>query len=120
MNATKKMAALLGSAAVISTAVGLTVGVAPATASPAQNGATLRVFEDPANHNNFSVQIKGVFPMQEPDAVGFLVHVNDGNYPGGPGPGGMIYYLEGDDGNGFPGDEGLAFPNNFFPGVPRR
>jgi hypothetical protein len=53
--------------------------------------------------------------MLQADAVGYLVHVNDGNYPGGPGQGGMIYYLEGDDGNGFPGDESLS--SNFLPGT---
>jgi hypothetical protein len=108
MNATKKMAAMLGGAAVISTVVGLTVGVAPASASPAQNGATLYVNEDPLNHNNYRVAIKGVFPMLQPDAVGFLVHINDGKYPGGPGPGGMIYHVVADDGDGWPGDRDIT------------
>jgi hypothetical protein len=117
MNANKRMAALLAGAATFAAVVGLTTGIAPAAASPPQSGATLYVVEDPANHNNFPVSFKGAFPMQEPDAVGYLVHVNDGNHPGGSGPGGMIYYLEGDDGNGFPGDESIGFPNNFYPGV---
>ena len=49
--------------------------------------------------------------MLQADAIGYLVHVNDGNRPGGPGLGGMIYYLEGDDGNGFPRDR---LSSNFF------
>jgi len=114
MNASKKITALLGGAAVIATAVGLTAGVAPAAASPAQSGATLYVNEDPQNHANYRLAIKGVYPMQQADAVGYLVHVNDGIHPGGPGPGGMIYHLTGDDGNGFTdGDEPLY--SGFFP-----
>jgi hypothetical protein len=115
MKASTTTVALIGAASVMAGAVGLTTGVVPAAASPAQSGATLYVNEDAANHNNYRLAIKGVFPMLQADAVGYLVHVNDGNYPGGPGQGGMIYYLEGDDGNGFPGDESLS--SNFLPGT---
>jgi hypothetical protein len=115
MTALKKVPRLLCGATVLAAITGLAAGVAPAAASPAQNGATLYVYEDPRNHDNFRVSIKGVFPMQQPDAVGFLTHINDGNHPGGPGPGGMIYHLEADDGNGWPNDTSIA--SGFFPGA---
>jgi hypothetical protein len=115
MKASTTTVSLIGAASVIAGAVGLTAGVAPAAASPAQSGATLYVNEDAANHNNYRLAIKGVFPMLQADAVGYLVHVNDGNYPGGPGQGGMSYLLQGDDGNGFPGDKNLS--SHFFPGT---
>jgi len=115
MRTPKTIAALMGGAATIAAVVGMTAGLAPAAAAPAQSGATLYVYEDPKNPSNYRVSIKGVFPMQQPDAVGFLVHVNDGNHPGGPGPGGMIYHLEADDGNGWPNDQ--SFANGFFPGA---
>ncbi len=115
MNARKKMTALLGGVVMISTVVGLTNGVAPALASPAQSGASLSVNEDPGNHANYRLAIKGVFPMEQADAVGYLIHINDGIRPGGPGQGGMIYHLEADDGNGWPGDQSIANP--FFPGT---
>jgi hypothetical protein len=116
MNTRKTIAALMGGAATLAAVVGLTAGAAPASAAPAQSGATMYVYEDPKNPNNFRVSIKGVFPMQQPDAAGFLVHVNDGNYPGGPGQGGMIYHLVGDDDRGFPGDATLI-PSTFVPGA---
>jgi len=115
MKATKKLTALLGGAAAISTVVALTAGAATSAASPAQSGATLYVCQDVANPSNYRVTIKGVFPMQQPDAVGFLVHVNDGINTG-QGPGGMIYHVVGDDGNGWPGDRDI-FPSTFVQGA---
>jgi hypothetical protein len=116
MKATKKLTVLLGGAAAISTIVALTAGAATSAASPAQSGATLYVCQDVGNPSNYRVSIKGVFPMQQPDAVGFLTHINDGKYPTGPGPGGMIYHVAGDDGNGWPGDRDIL-PSTFVPGA---
>src|SRR5215208_203690 len=79
MTTRKIFAPLMGGAAAIAAVVGMTAGLALAAAAPAQSGATLYVYEDPKNADNYRVSIKGVFPMQQPDAVGFLVHVNDGN-----------------------------------------
>ena len=114
MNATKKMTALLSGAATSGAVVALTAGVALAAAAPAQSGASLFVCRDVANSSNYRMTIKGVFPMQQPDAVGFLTHVNDGINTG-QGPGGMIYHLEADDGNGWPGDPSIAY--SFVPGA---
>jgi hypothetical protein len=116
MNTRKTIAAVMGGAAALAAVVGLTAGAAPASAAPAQSGATMYVYEDPKNPNNFRVSIKGVFPMQQPDAAGFLVHVNDGNYPGGPGPGGMIYHIAGDDDRSWPGDSDIT-SSVFVPGA---
>jgi hypothetical protein len=74
MKTRKTITALMGGAATIAAVVGMTAGLAPAAAAPAQSGATVYVYEDPKNPNNYRVSIKGVFPMQQPDAVGFLVH----------------------------------------------
>jgi len=114
MNTRKKIGSLMGGVATIAAVVGLTAGLAPAAAAPAQSGATLYVCQDVNNPDNYRMTIKGVFPMQQADAVGFLVHVNDGQHSGN-GPGGMIYHLEADDGNGWPGDQGIA--GGFFPGA---
>jgi hypothetical protein len=106
VNTSKKMAALLGgvtSAAV----VGLTVGVALATAAPAPSGATLFMCKDFVNTGNYRMTIRGVFPMQEADAVGFLVHLNENQVPGG-----MKYRLTGDDGGD--GDDPRYY--DYFPG----
>jgi hypothetical protein len=47
--------------------------------------------------------------MQQPDAAGYLIHMNDGNHPGGTGPGGLIVHLKVDDqGNNDP-DIGYGF-----------
>jgi hypothetical protein len=98
----KQMTALLGGAAVIATVVGLTAGVAPAAASPPQSGATLYVNEDPLNHANYRLAIKGVFPMLQADAVGYLIHINDGTNPGG-----MEYHVVADDEDGYSQDGDL-------------
>ena len=35
--------------------------------------------------------------MQQPDAAGYLIHMNDGDHPGGTGSGGLIVQLKADD-----------------------
>ncbi|BDX33054.1 hypothetical protein TUM20985_36010 [Mycobacterium antarcticum] len=102
-------------AAVLGTVVAMTAGLAPAAASPKQSGAQLFVNEDRGNPANYRLAIKGVFPMEQADAVGYLIHINDGDHPGGPGRGGMIYHLQADDGNGWPGDSALV--SEFLPGT---
>jgi hypothetical protein len=91
MTAFKNVALLASLAA---TSVGLTAGVAPASAARAQSGATLYIFEDPAIHTNYRVTIKGLFPMEQADAVGYLNNINDGKCEGG-----MSYHVHGDDGD---------------------
>jgi hypothetical protein len=79
----------------------LTIGIGVAGAYSGQtDGATLYVCPDLQNPTNVRLTVKGVFPMQQADAVGFITHLDDGKRPGGPGPGGMIYHIESDDGGG--------------------
>jgi hypothetical protein len=91
MNKHKIMAALMGGAAMTAAAMGLTAGLAPATAAPA--GAKLSVF--PVNTATHRVTIEGVFPMSEADAVGFINNINTGALPGE-----MSYAIYGDDPTG--------------------
>lgn len=101
MITTKKIASRLSGAVIGAAVVGLTIGSGVATAYSGQtDGATLYVCPDLQNPTNVRLTVKGVFPMQQADAVGFITHLNDGNHPGGPGPGGMVYHIEGDDGGG--------------------
>jgi hypothetical protein len=101
MNSTKKIACQLSGLAIAASVVGSTLGSGGAAAFSGQtDGATLYVCPDLRNPTNVRLTVKGVFPMQQADAVGFMTHLNDGNHPAGPGPGGMIYHVEGDDGGG--------------------
>lgn len=116
VNTSKKNTGLRGGVAVIGAVAGLTVAVATAAAAPAPSGTTLYICQDVKNSGNYRMSIKGVFPMQQADATGYLIHVNDGIRPGGPGPGGMIYHIVADDGDGWPGDRDIA-PSTFAPGT---
>jgi hypothetical protein len=96
MNAHKKIGSVLAGAATIATAVCMTAGLAPALAAPAPSGAVLGIVQDPAHQNNYLLAITGIFRMEQPDAVGFLNNLNNGQcgqYSG------MIYRIYGDDGN---------------------
>jgi hypothetical protein len=108
MNTRNRIGPLIGCAAMVASVVGLTAGIAPAAAAPAQSGATLAVVEDAAIPGSYKVTITGAFPMQQADAVGFITHISDGNYPDGPGPGGIIYHLVGDDDRGWPNDSDIT------------
>jgi hypothetical protein len=82
MNGTKQLASVACGVAAFATAVGLTAGVA--TAAPSQtDGAMLYICQDVGNPSSYRITVKGVYPMQQPDAAGYLVHMNDGNHPGG-------------------------------------
>ncbi len=102
----RKLATMLGGVAVFGTAAGLTSGLTLAAAAPAPSGATFFFCKDFVNTGNYRFTIRGVFPMQEADAVGYLVHLNDTQVPGG-----MKYRLSGDDDGG-----GHDFFYNYFPG----
>jgi hypothetical protein len=107
MNTRNKIGTLLGGAAIAATAIGLTAGLAPASAAPAQSGAVLAIVQDHAHQNNYRLAITGIIRMEQADAVGFLNNLNNGQcgkY------GGMYYSIWADDGNvvqihyaGFPG-----------------
>lgn len=96
MNARNKIGSVLGGAAVLAAIVGMTVGLAPALAAPAQSGAVLAIVQDHAHQNNYRLAINGIIRMEQADAVGFLNNLNNGQcgqYSG------MIYRFYGDDGN---------------------
>lgn len=95
MNAAKNIKTLIAAAAAIATTtIGLTVGLAPASAAPTQQtpGTTLSVTPDPANAGYYRLAVKGMFPMNEYDAHGFVNNLGTGEFPGG-----MDYGLFGDD-----------------------
>jgi hypothetical protein len=92
MNALKHIP-LVAAAAVAVTAIGLTAGLAPASAAPTQTpGTTLVVYPDPTNTGYYRLAVKGVFPMNEYDAHGFVNNLETGESPGG-----MDYGIHGDD-----------------------
>lgn len=105
MNA-RKLVAVLGSAAVVGTAIGMTTGLTVAAAAPKPSGATFWFCKDFVDTGNYRMTVRGVFPMEEADAVGFLVHLNDNQVPGG-----MKYRVSGDDDGG-----GHDVFYNYFPG----
>lgn len=94
MNARKRIGSVLGGAAMIATAAALTAGLAPASAAPSQSpGATLSIVNDIVDPAYIRLIISGVYPMEEPDAVGYLVHLGESSY------GGMNYAVYADDGS---------------------
>jgi hypothetical protein len=74
---------LVAAAALAATTLGLTVGLAPASAAPTQTpGTTLAVTADPANPGYYRLAVKGTFPMNEHDAHGFINNLEPGESPG--------------------------------------
>jgi hypothetical protein len=106
MNTRKRTTSLLGGAALIASAAGMTAGHTPAFAAPSQSpGSTLSIVDQNitgAGKNR--VIVYGVYPMQKPDAVGYLNNLS-------AGCGGMHYIVWGDDGS-----EQYLFDRNY-PGV---
>ncbi|MEE3852558.1 hypothetical protein VZC37_19610 [Gordonia sp. LSe1-13] len=86
----------IGAALTLAAGLGLATQIAApqAAAAPARTpGATLSIVDSNitgAGKNRIIVY--GVYPMQQPDAVGFVTHIND------RGCGGMHYVVLGDDG----------------------
>lgn len=99
----------LGGVAAVATIVGL--GAGTAVAAPAQtDGAMLYICQDIGNPSSYRITVKGAYPMQQPDAAGYLIHMNDGNHPGGSGPGGLRVQLKADNpGNNSDYDIGYGF-----------
>lgn len=95
MTVRRKITSTIGAATMTVAALGMTAGLAPASAAPAQTaGATLTIVDQNITGAGYNrVILYGVYPMQEPDAVGFITHLNDN------GCGGMHYTVLGDDGN---------------------
>lgn len=94
MKARWKLASLMGGAVMIATAIGLTAGVAPASAAPKQVGATLHIVQDVQHSNNWRLTSVGVYPMSQADAQGFLNNMNNGKCRGA-----LYYHVYGDDGS---------------------
>lgn len=94
MNTRNKIGSALAGAAMMTTVVGLTAGTAPASAAPKQTpGATLSVVTDIVNPAYNRLIFSGVYPMEEPDAVGYLTHLGEASYSG------MVYSVYADDGS---------------------
>jgi hypothetical protein len=90
---TKTHATKLGGVAVVGTALALTVGVGLAAAAPTQtDGAMLYMCQDLGNPSSYRITVKGTYPMDSADATGYLVHMNEGNRPGG-----LVVELKADD-----------------------
>ena len=104
---TRKRATVLGGAVALSAVVGLTAGLTTAAAAPKPSGATFFLCPDFGKPGYYRATIRGVFPMSQADAEGFLIHIDD--YPGKPGN--ITYYVQDDDGNGHVGDTSLAYLN---------
>lgn len=106
MNARKKITSLLGGAAVAAATLGMTAGLAPASAAPSQSpGSTLTIVDQNiTGPGKNRVIVYGVYPMEKPDAVGYLNNLS-------AGCGGMHYIVWGDDGG-----EQYLFDRNY-PGV---
>lgn len=102
---TRKQAKLAVSVLAMSAAVALTGGLAPAAAAPKPSGTTLFLCPDFGKASTYRVTIRGVFPMTQADAEGYLIHIDDNPSR----PGGMVYYLQDDDGNGHEGDTSIAY-----------
>ena len=98
-SALKKIVSRAGrAAAVAAVTVGLSVGLAtaPASAAPAQSGATLKL--DYAGNGYYRATIHGVFVMSQYDAVGYMNNLGTGTRAAqGMGPGGIYYHVTGDD-----------------------
>jgi hypothetical protein len=93
MNTLRTIPLVAAAATVAATALGLTAGLAPASAAPTQTpGTTLVVYPDPTNAGYYRLAVKGMFPMNEYDAHGFVNNLETGEWPGG-----MDYGVHGDD-----------------------
>ncbi len=106
MDARKKITSLMGGAGVAAATLAMTAGLAPASAAPSQSpGSTLTIVDQNiTGPGKNRVIVYGVYPMEKPDAVGYLNNLS-------AGCGGMHYIVWGDDG----GEQYLIDRN--YPGV---
>jgi len=101
-----KRASLFGAAAAAAAVIGMTGGLGTAAAAPSQSpGTVLTIVDQNVTGAGFNrVIVRGVYPMENPDAVGYLNNLT-------AGCGGMHYVVWGDDPN-----EQYLFDRNY-PGV---
>lgn len=94
MNARNMIGSVLAGAAMITAVVGLTAAMAPASAAPSPSpGSRLTIVDQAFTAPGYNrVIVQGIYPMEKPDAVGFLNNLT-------AGCGGMHYIVWGDDGN---------------------
>lgn len=104
MNARKSMT-MMSTAAVFAAAVGVTLGAGVASAAPKPSGATFFLCPDFGKPGYYRATIRGVFPMSQADAAGYLIHIDDNPAK----PGNITYFVQDDDGNGHIGDTSLAY-----------
>jgi len=83
----------------------MTAGIGIAIAAPKPSGATFFLCPDFGEPGYYRATIRGVFPMSQADAAGYLIHIDDNPSK----PGGMVYYVQDDDGNGHEGDTSIAY-----------
>lgn len=94
MNTRSTIGSALAGASLIAAVVGLSAGMAPASAAPKQTqGAKLSVVDDVVDSAYVRLIISGFHPMEEPDAVGYLTHLGEGKSAG------MNYAVYADDGS---------------------
>jgi hypothetical protein len=106
MTTLKKVASRIGGVALVAAAVGLTAGLAPASAAPTPTpGHNLYIYPDPASSGNYRVTVKGVFPMGEYEAHGYINNILTGERPGG-----IEYNIHADDPDADPRIRGEFFP----------
>jgi hypothetical protein len=98
MNTRNKIASLLGGAAMVASVAGMTAELAPAAAAPRQDGATLAFTANPNSPGNYLLVVNGAFPMEQPDAQGYINNINTGQC-GERGHAGMSFGILGDDGH---------------------
>ena len=93
-------------AATAAMAIGLAAGTAPASAAPtATAGHTLNIQPYPGNPSAYLVTVKGVFPMDEYSAHGYINNISTGERPGG-----IEFNIHADDEGGDPRLSGLFIP----------
>jgi hypothetical protein len=108
MNTLQNIGSLIGGAAMVATAIGLTAGLAPASAAPQSSpGVSLTIADDPTNPANYVLRIEGKFPMSEGAAYDRLNNLAPS--------GGMDYVIFADD----PGEnDGMIGSPRGFVGTP--
>lgn len=94
MTTRNRIGSVLAGAAMITGVVGLTAGLAPASAAPKPSpGATLSIVNDIVDPAYIRLIISGVHTMEEPDAVGYITHLGESSFAG------MNYAVYADDGS---------------------
>lgn len=104
----KNIESLIGGAAVVAAALGLTVGLAPASAAPAQSpGVNLSWAYHPGDKSFVALTVQGVYPMSEGAAHELINNIKSS------GRGGIEYNIFADD----QGENDTVVSGAWFPGA---